>query len=237
MKYQKWLILFMVLALMAGTGGVLTWLKGHQRLGQPGIKATPIPGSPVMKIDLPERVLDFTTSNVPEPEVVLNYLPKDTSFAERIYLAPDGFQASGTIILMGADRTSIHRPEYCLMGQGWNIDKKNEVEIPIEGASRYELPVMKWVASKNIETPDGQKQEIRGVYVFWFVADNEQTTGNVQLQCYLVKDLLLAGVLQRWAYISFFAVCLPGQEDAAFARLYKLIAASVPEYQLPPRSR
>jgi hypothetical protein len=93
------------------------------------------------------------------------------------------------------------------------------------------------VASKNIETPDGQKQEIRGVYVFWFVADNEQTTGNVQLQCYLVKDLLLAGVLQRWAYISFFAVCLPGQEDAAFARLYKLIAASVPEYQLPPRSR
>ena len=50
--------------------------------------------------------------------------------------------------------------------------------------------------------------------MFWFVADNEQTTGNVQLQCYLVKDLLLHRALQRWAYISCFPVCAPGQEDA-----------------------
>jgi hypothetical protein len=46
----------------------------------------------MMKIDLPERVLDFTSTNVPEPEVVLGFLPKDTSYAERIYTAPDGFQ-------------------------------------------------------------------------------------------------------------------------------------------------
>jgi hypothetical protein len=98
----------------------------------------------------------------------------------------------------------------------------------------YELPVMKWVISKTFETPEGQKHEARGVYVFWFVADNEQTTGNVQLQCYLVKDLLFTGVLQRWAYLSCFSVCAPGQEDAAFERMEKLIAASVPEYQLPP---
>jgi hypothetical protein len=76
-----------------------------------------------------------------------------------------------------------------------------------------------------------------GISVFWFVADNEQTTGNVQLQCYLVKDLLCTGVLQRWAYVSCFAVCAPGQEDAAFERMEKLIAASVPEYQLPPIKR
>jgi len=45
MKYQKWLILFVVFALMAGTVGALIWLKGHQRLGKPGIKATAIPGT------------------------------------------------------------------------------------------------------------------------------------------------------------------------------------------------
>jgi hypothetical protein len=96
---------------------------------------------------------------------------------------------------------------------------------------------MKWVISKTFATPDGQKQEARGIYMFWFVADNEQTTGNVQLQCYLVKDLLCAGVLQRWAYVSCFAICAPGQEDGAFERMEKLIAASVPEYQLPPVKR
>ena len=42
------------------------------------------------------------------------------------------------------------------------------------------------------------------------------------------------GVLQRWAYVSYFSVCEPGQEDATFARMEKLIAASVPAFQLPP---
>jgi hypothetical protein len=43
--------------------------------------------------------------------------------------------------------------------------------------------------------------------------------------------------LQRWAYVSYFSICTPGQEDAAFERMNKLIAASVPEYQLPPGDR
>ena len=237
MKNPKWLMVFIALTLMAGTAVALTRLKANQKLGQPGIKAAPIPGSLMMRIDLPEHVLDFASTNVAESEVELNYFPKDTSYARRIYQAPDGFGVSTTIIMMGADRTSIHRPEYCLMGQGWNIETKAVVKIPIAGATPYELPVMKWVASKTVPTPDGQKQEVRGLYVFWFVADNEMTTGNVQLQCDLVRDLLFTGILQRWAYISYFAYCLPGQEDATFERMKGLIAASAPEYQWPPGKR
>jgi hypothetical protein len=237
MKIQKWLILLIVFALMAGTAVLLTRLKASQKLGQPGIKATPIPGSVMMQINLPERVLDFASTNVPEPELVLSYLPKDTSYAERFYEAPDGFGVTGTIILMGADRTSIHRPEYCFQGQGWDVESKTEVKIPIAGAAPYELPVMKWVTRKTVETADGQKQEIRGVYVFWFVADNELATGNVRLQCDLMRDLLLEGILQRWAYISYFTACAPGQEEDTFARMTKLIAASVPDFQLPPAKR
>ena len=43
------------------------------------------------------------------------------------------------------------------------------------------------------------------------------------------------GVLQRWAMISYFTVCAPGQEEAAFERLKKFISASAPEFQLVPR--
>ena len=166
----------------------------------------------------------------------MGYLPKDTSFVERCYTSPDdspGIYA--TVILMGADRTSIHRPEYCLAGQGFSCDEKKVVEIPVGGSKPYQLPVAKWKVSRLVQQPDGQNVKISGIYVFWFVADNEQTTGNVQFQCYLVRDLLLKGVLQRWAYISYFSACLPGQEEATFARMKKLIAASVPEFQLPPR--
>ena len=48
------------------------------------------------------------------------------------------------------------------------------------------------------------------------------------------EDSLRHGVLQRWAYVSYFAYCWPGQEDATFARMKQLIAASVPEFQPPP---
>jgi hypothetical protein len=117
MKHQKWIILSVALVLIVGTAGALTWLRANQKLGRPGIKTGAIPGSVMMKIDLPGRVLDFTSTNVPESEVELGYFPKDTSYVRRIYQAPDGFAASATIVLMGADRTSIHRPDYCLPGQ------------------------------------------------------------------------------------------------------------------------
>ncbi len=233
-KNQKWLLLFAVLVLIAATAGALTWLKTNLKLGKPGIKATARPGGVAMKIDLPAQVLDFTSTNVPEDDVVLNYLPKDTSFVERCYTPADNSPGIyATIILMGADRTSIHRPEYCLAGQGFTCDEKVVVNIPVGGPKPYQLPVAKWKVSRVVQQPDGQSVKISGVYVFWFVADNEHTTGNVQFQCYLVRDLLLKGVLQRWAYISYFAPCLPGQEDATFERTKKLIAASVPEFQLP----
>ncbi len=177
MKHQKWIILSVALVLIVGTAGALTWLRANQKLGQPGIEAKAIPGSVMMKIDLPERVPDFTSTNVPESEVELGYFPKDTSYARRLYQAPDGFGVSATIILMGADRTSIHRPDYCLPGQGWSIGSKTAVTIPIGGGHPYELPVMKWVVGRSVEAPDGQKQEVSGIYVFWFVADNEQTVG------------------------------------------------------------
>jgi len=144
MKPQKWLILLVALVLMAGTAGMLAGLKTHQKLGNPGIKAAPIPGSVRVTIDLPERVLNFTSTNVPESEIELGYFPKDTSYIRRLYQAPDGFEASATIVLMGADRSSIHRPDYCLPGQGWTIVSKQAVNLPISGSQPYELPVMKW---------------------------------------------------------------------------------------------
>ena len=85
---------------------------------------------------------------------------------------------------------------------------------------------MKWVVGNMVEAPDGQKQEVSGIYVFWFVADNEQTVDNIERMWWLARDLLCTGVLQRWAYVSYFSVCAPGQENAAFERMERSIAAA-----------
>jgi hypothetical protein len=52
---------------------------------------------------------------------------------------------------------------------------------------------------------------------------------------WMARDLMKTGVLQRWAYINYFAPCLPGQEQATFERIKKMIAASAPQFQLTPR--
>jgi len=231
---QKIILFAVTLALIAGTAGALTWLKAHQRLGPPGIIAAPVPGSGTMRLELPAHVLDFTSTNMPEAQVVLDYLPKDTSYAQRHYTAPDGAWAVANIILMGADRTSIHRPEYCMPGQGWDIRDKTGVKLSIAGAHPYELPVMKWTVSKSFSAPDGSRQTVSGLYVFWFVTQNQATDDFRTMDWSMLFHQLTRGVLQRWAYVSYFTVCRPGEEDAAFARMKQLIAASVPGFQLPP---
>jgi hypothetical protein len=234
MKNQKIILFFVALALIAATADAVSWLKLHQRLGAPGVQAVPVPGSLQMQLALPERVLDFTSTNAPESPAELGYFPKDTSFARRLYQLPGGLQTSATVILMGADRTSIHKPDYCLPGQGWQIRDKQEVKLPIAGARPYELPVMKWTIANNFTAPDGSRQQVGGLYVFWFVTENETTDNFPAMLKSMLFHQLAHGVLQRWAYVSFFTACQPGQEDAAFASVKQLVAGAVPEFQLPP---
>lgn len=233
MKTQKTILLTATLLLIASTGFALTWFRAHQKLGKPGLKATPIPGSVVMNIELPEKVLEFTSTNIPPAEVVTNYLPRDTSYAQRRYEAPDGFWVTGNIILMGSDRTSIHKPEYCLPGQGWRIVSQEEQNLTITQPSPYPMTIAKWKLLTQEKLPDGSQRDVAGLYVFWYVADNELTTRTKDRMWWTTRDLLKTGILQRWAYVSYFTACLPGQEDAAFERMKSLIVASVPEFQLP----
>jgi hypothetical protein len=231
---NKWLIFSIALILIAGTAIALKEFRSHQRLGQPGIVATPIPGQVAMKIELPENVSGFASTNIPESDVELGYFPKDTSYVRRGYQMSDTPLISATIVMMGADRTSIHKPDYCLPGQGWKILQKSVVNIPITGAG-YDLPVSKWLISNFYQAPDGTQQTVHGLYVFWFVADNEQTPNFYRRLWWLARDLLSTGVLQRWAYVSYYAPCEPGQEDATFERVKKLISESVPQFQFPPK--
>jgi len=99
------------------------------------------------------------------------------------------------------------------------------------------MPVSEWIVSNSFQTPDGRKETVSGIYVFWFVADGEETPSHYQFMRSLALDLLRKAVWQRWAYVSYFSACEPGREEAAAARMKKVIAAAVPEFQMPPAGR
>jgi hypothetical protein len=102
----------------------------------------------------------------------------------------------------------------------------------------YELPVIKLTATREI-LQDGQRLTVRGVYVYWYVAEGALSAdaSGFERMWLMGRELLRAGTLQRWAYISYFSVCPPGEEEAALARIKRLMAASVPEFQLTPAPR
>ena len=188
-----------------------------------------------MKIDLPADVPGFSSTNIPESELELNYFPTDTSYTRRLYQASGASPVAATIIMMGADRTSIHKPDYCLPGQGWKILEKTTANITITITNgSYDLPVAKWTISNSFVGKDGVRQTIHGVYVFWFVADHEQTPDFYQRLWWLTRDMVSHGVLQRWAYVSYFSPCEPGKEAATYENMKTLIAASVPGFQVSP---
>ncbi len=56
MKRRELILLVVGLVLIVGTAGGLRYMKANQRLGKPGVKATAIPDSQRMRIELPLQV-------------------------------------------------------------------------------------------------------------------------------------------------------------------------------------
>ena len=75
----------------------------------------------------------------------------------------------------------------------------------------------------------------RGIFVYWFVADDQITADHNQRMWWMARDMIRKGVLQRWAYVTLFSVCLPGQEEATYERMKGFIASAVPTFQLATR--
>jgi hypothetical protein len=236
MNRLKPILFITVLALIGATAGMLAHAKSNQRLGLPGVKTRPLAGSHNLEVLLPEDLPGYKSEWLPEGEAVTNGLPQDTSYGQRRYMADDRFFATANVVLMGSSRASIHPPQVCLTAQGWNINdgSSHEELVHLDQPVPYDLPVMRLNATAQLKR-DGQTISAASVYVYWFVDADRCTASHASRMMWMAKDLVLKGELDRWAYVSFFSVCAPGQEDATFERIKKLITASVPEFQLVPQ--
>lgn len=233
-------VLFAVVAgMIVGAGALLASLKKNQRLSEPGVKVV---AEALLDSDgnsfgessvyLPPDVSGFESKPLPMSPIVLDSLPKDTVFGQRFYSGTNGFWISVGAVLMGADRTSIHQPQYCLTGQGFRIESEESGEIHVGGDSGYELPLRRIVARGAFRGPDGEVVELSRVLVYWFVADGSLTSEHETRMWEQATEQLKTGVLQRWAYITCFAPCRPGEEAASFAKVEAFIAEAAPQFIL-----
>lgn len=240
MNTLKWSCFVLVLALIGGTALFLAPLRAHQKLGPPGVRTHPLAGSSRLQVDLPERVLYYDSQWIDVDDITKGTLPPDTSYGHRRYTAPDGFRLDLNVVLMGGDRTSLHKPQFCLEGQGLHIDQaaSEQAQVRVGSPCAYDLPVVKLIATGRFTPSGGPPQTVRAVYVYWYVADDalSASASGFQRMYLMAKRVIRTGVLQRWAYVSCLALCEPGQEDATFERIKAFIAASAPGFELYPQA-
>ena len=218
--------------------------SSFHRLGAPGLRMVDEPvldtqGRVVNTntVALPDTILDLPSRPLPVAVDELGLLPKDTTYGRKRYGAEDSFWVDLSIVLMGTDRTSIHKPEICLTGQDFTIDQSELTSIAITSPHPYDLPIMKLTASKKGSGPNGLQTTYRAIFVYWFVCDGRLTAKHGERMWWMAKDLLTTGVLDRWAYVSYYSICKPGEEATTFERMREAIAASVPTFQLTAGSR
>jgi hypothetical protein len=219
--------------------GVLGRIHQSHRLGEPGLRMV---DEPVLADDgrvvntntvaLPAVVLDYRSETRPISEMELGWLPADTTYARRQYEAPGRRSLLLNVVLMGQDRTSIHRPQICLTGQGWTIEQSELLEIAVDRPHPYRLPVMRLIASRPYRDRHDQVHTLKAVYVYWFVADGQVTARHGQRMWWMARDLLTQGILQRWAYVSCLSIDYAGSEQVLYRQIEEFLAAAVPEFQL-----
>ena len=234
------------LVLMGVLVAILTQWRSHQKVGEPGVKVIAVPtmveerrgtNEPIefvggkQSVYLPIDIPGFRSQPFPVAKVVWDWLPKDTVYGQKNYVAADGFRIQNTVVLMGRDRTSIHQPQYCLQGSGWQITRSERLAVPMEKPLPYELPIMRLT---TVAFDPASQQEIEGVFVYWFVADGQLAAGHSTRMWWMAKDLLTESTLQRWAYVICFAPCPKGYSDKAYERIVEFMRVSVPQYQLTP---
>lgn len=186
---------------------------------------------PGLSMRLPQQLGEWngTPGNVSQAEREI--LPEDTEFTKMNFLrasAPGSFDnVHCSIVLSGKDRTSIHRPEVCLVGQGWNIDASRERTIALR--NDVDLAVRCLELSRGGEDSETTR---RALYFYWFVSGEATTADHLDRILLTAKTNVFDNINPRWAYVSVLTsvVDADGAERSS-AMLENFVARITPQFQ------
>jgi EpsI family protein len=191
-----------------------------------------------ISLKLPIWVGDWIGDDAAITQRELEILAKDTQFARKVYTSPDGDQISASIVLSGDDMTtSIHRPERCLPAQGWSLRDTSQRSVTL--ANSVVLKTTRLSNVREITSRDNQRFLLPNLTYYWFVGHNETTPSHFVRTMIDLKDRILRGYNQRWAYVTVAATVTQGiarperTEAETGAMIEDFIAKLVPKLQRP----
>jgi len=169
-------------------------------------------------------------------------LAPDTQFCRKMYDDGFGDQILVSIVLSGNELdNSIHRPERCLPAQGWSVEETNRLSLPVPAAPGGALPVTR-LHNMRQATVNGHVVNLYNLDYYWFIGYSDITASHFRREYIDMKDRLLHGYNQRWAYVTVAATVTKnlvpfGRDEAQTdAMIQKIIAQVFPLIVTDPDS-
>ncbi len=160
---------------------------------------------------LPWEVAGWIGEDLEIAKIEIDTLGLGTQFARKEYMDARRNRATATIVLSGRDiSNSLHRPERCLLAQGWRELDSQELQITTKDKTTF--PVRRLHNTKSVQDKDGKTVGETEIYTYyWFVGEKALTAGHFERFFIDNRDRLFRGVDQRWAYVTVSAVIPRGR--------------------------
>jgi EpsI family protein len=180
-----------------------------------------------VRMELPEMIGGWAGKPAEVTAVERRTLAPDTQFCRKIYDDGLGDHVLVSIVLSGQDLdNSIHRPERCLPAQGWTIVDSTTRSVAVPEAPGGSLPVTRLHDMRQMRGPDGNVVDVYNLNYYWFIGYSDITASHFKREYIDIKDRLLHGYNQRWAYVTV-ASNVNGRTEAQTGEMVESLIARV----------
>ncbi len=194
----------------------------------------------VSPVELPGFLgTEWIGQRAPISDVEREILPADTGFSRRNYafVADRRHGVFLSVVLSGRDRSSIHRPELCLVGQGWTIagTGRHTFRYPGRPEAAFAATILR--VQREVQTPAAAgkppgREVVPQLVAYWFVGSERVVPGHVHRVLLDAWNRVTRARADRWAYV-LMQTDARDSEAAALARLQTVLDATLPAFQRP----
>jgi exosortase len=160
-----------------------------------------------VKMVLPDSVPGYLGFDQAASPAELLILPKDTEIVRKRYIGGAPVDVGCEIVLSGTAKSSIHRPQVCLIAQGWTIRQEQSIAIALLDGRSQRVRVL------TIARTEGGKV-YTGYYIYWYVGKDRTTDNNFERIFLTSWDRVVRRINHRWAYVTISGLLRGDSRDA-----------------------
>ncbi len=229
--YRAWRAAGIVVALAVGELFFLQHLATRPLRGDAGVV---LAADGVNPIELPAIAgTEWFGRGAEVAAVERKILPPDTGFSRKLYhAAADARQRVFlSIVLSGRDRSSIHRPELCLVAQGWTVVGATEHRFRSPSGADATFPATVLHVQREVATPRG-KSVVPQLVAYWFVGGDAVVATHGRRLAVDAWNRVALGRTDRWAYVLMQCDAADGAA-AGLKRMQEVLDGTLPAFQRP----